>query len=292
MGAAGFRDALKGVGLALASAEHGQRALERSLSSWSKCAGAVAPPALKDKLASTLKHDALPVLVAAKRGDADGLRACLQSRTEPGRVDAHDDVGLSPLAWAASRGHLECVETLIAAGSRLGAAAHTDGVAPLFLALSKGHAECATLLLEARAAVDEVEPLRGQTAQHAAAAAEPAVPLELLARVLRTRALAVGGEQVKGGAGVIEAEALDTDLDGFTALHIALKGEGVPTRCRMPPRSAGGGHAAACRGRAARRRSAASLRHPGVARRPAVCSGRGRSGRGGRNSRRGCGGRK
>ena len=78
MGAAGFRDALKGVGLALASAEHGQRALERSLSSWSKCAGTVAPPALKDKLASTLKHGALPVLVAAKHGDVDGLRACLQ----------------------------------------------------------------------------------------------------------------------------------------------------------------------------------------------------------------------
>ena len=221
VGAAGFRDALKGVGLALASAEHGQRALERSLSSWSKCAGAVAPPALRDKLASTLKHDALPVLVAAKRGDADELRACLQSGTEPGRLDAHDDVGLSPLAWAASRGHLECVETLIAAGSRLGAAAHTDGIAPLFLALSKGHAECATLLLEARAAVDEVEPLRGQTAQHAAAAAEPAVPLELLARVLHARALAVGGEQVEGEAGVIEAEPLDADLDGFTALHIA-----------------------------------------------------------------------
>ena len=221
VGAAGFRDALKGVGLALASAEHGQRALERSLSSWSKCAGTVAPPALKDKLASTLKHGALPVLVAAKHGDVDGLRACLQSGTEPGRVDAHDDVGLSPLAWAASRGHLECVETLIAAGSRLGAAAHTDGVAPLFLALSKGHAACATLLLEARAAVDEVEPLRGQTAQHAAAAAEPAVPLELLARVLHARVLAVSGEQVEGEAGVMEPEALDSDLDGFTALHIA-----------------------------------------------------------------------
>ena len=220
-GAAGFREALKGVGLALTSAEHGQRALERSLTSWSKCAGAVAPPALKDKLASTLKHDALPVLVAAKRGDADELRACLQRSTEPGGLDAHDDVGLSPLAWAASRGHLECVEVLISAGARLGAAAHTDSVAPLFLALSKGHADCATRLLDARAAVQEVEPLRGQTAQHAAAAAEPAVAAELLARVLPARSLAVGGEELEDKVGRAEVGPLDVDLDGFTALHIA-----------------------------------------------------------------------
>ena len=57
--------------------------------------------------------------------------------------------------------------------------------------------------LDARAAADEVEPLRGQTAQHAAAAAEPAVAPALLERLL-----AAGG-------------ALHADREGFTALHVA-----------------------------------------------------------------------
>ena len=94
-------------------------------------------------------------------------------------------------------------KALVAAGAHVGAADHADAVAPLFLALSKGHAECAARLLDARAAADEVEPLRGQTAQHAAAAAEPAVAPALLERLL-----------VDGGA-------LHADREGFTALHVA-----------------------------------------------------------------------
>ena len=124
-GAAGFRDALKGVGHALASAENSQRAMERSLASWSKSASAVANQPLESRLSLSLKHDGLPLVKAAKRGDADALRACLDAETDC--VDAHDDTGLSALAWAASRGHLACVEVLVAAGAHVGAAAHADG---------------------------------------------------------------------------------------------------------------------------------------------------------------------
>ena len=62
-GAAGFRDALKGVGLAMASAEQNQRAMERSLSSWSKCATAATQPVLETRLAATLDTETRPTHV-------------------------------------------------------------------------------------------------------------------------------------------------------------------------------------------------------------------------------------
>ena len=71
---AGFRDALKGVGHALASAENSQRAMERSLASWSKSASAVANQPLESRLGLSLKHDGMPLVKAAKRGDAAGPR--------------------------------------------------------------------------------------------------------------------------------------------------------------------------------------------------------------------------
>ena len=87
-------------------------------------------------------------------------------------------------------------------------------MAPLFLALSKGHAECASSrLLDARAAADVVEPLRAQTAQHAAAAAEPAVAPALLERLL------------------VDRGALHADREGFTALHVAAGRGCVARRC-------------------------------------------------------------
>ena len=105
-GAAGFRDALKGVGHALASAENSQRAMERSLASWSKSASAVANQPLESRLSLSLKHDGLPLVKAAKRGDADALRACLDADN----VDAHDDTGLSALAWAFAEANAQHVE--------------------------------------------------------------------------------------------------------------------------------------------------------------------------------------
>ena len=225
-GAAGFRDALKGVGLAMASAEQNQRAMERSLSSWSKCATAATQPVLETRLAAALKHSEMPLLAAAKRGDADAMCACLESSGSE-MLDRCDDVGLSPLAWAASGGHAACVEALVAAGARLGAAEHTDAVAPLFLALSKGHEACAARLLDAGAMVAEVEPIRGQTAQHAATvAAVAAAAAEKDAAVPQTALLERCLDAAPPDA------PLDADRDGFTALHIA-SGKGCVAAVRL-----------------------------------------------------------
>ena len=69
---------------------------------------------LESRLAKSRRTTALPLVKAAKLGDADALRAHLDADN----VDAHDDTGLSALAWAASRGHLARVEALVAAGAR------------------------------------------------------------------------------------------------------------------------------------------------------------------------------
>ena len=54
---------------------------------------------LESRLQLSLKHTA-SAGQAAKRGDVD-VRACADA--EPGNVDAHDDTGLSALAWARRR---------------------------------------------------------------------------------------------------------------------------------------------------------------------------------------------
>lgn len=202
----------------MASAEHNQRAMERSLSSWSKAATAATQPVLETRLAATLKHGGMPLLSAAKRGDADAVRACLEAasaslESSASVIETCDDVGLSPLAWAASGGHLACVEALVAAGASLGAAEHADAVAPLFLALSKGHEACAARLLDAGASIAEVEPIRGQTAQHAATVAAVAAAEE--SAVPRTALLSRCLDAAPPDA------PLDADRDGFTALHVA-----------------------------------------------------------------------
>ena len=76
----------------------------------------------------------------------------------------------------------------------------------MYLALTKGHSAVATRLLEARADPCEMEPVRGQSALHAAASAGSSLEASLLERLLH---------------GTHVASPLPADFEGFTPLHAA-----------------------------------------------------------------------
>lgn len=87
-----------------------------------------------------------PLLVAAREGRVEAVRALLRAGAEPeGR-----DGGMTPLAAAALRGHASVVRVLLRAGARANAVG-LDGQAPLLGALRSGHTETVRLLLEADA---------------------------------------------------------------------------------------------------------------------------------------------
>ena len=84
--------------------------------------------------------------------------------------------------------------------------ASSEAQPPLYLALTKGHSAVATRLLEARADPCEMEPVRGQSALHAAASAGSSLEASLLERLLH---------------GTHVASPLPADFEGFTPLHAA-----------------------------------------------------------------------
>ena len=64
------------------------------------------------------------------------------------RVEGTDKDGLTALHCAASRGHKECIQTLVGlCGSEVDVV-DNNGSSPLFYAVTLGHVDCAELLLE------------------------------------------------------------------------------------------------------------------------------------------------
>lgn len=89
--------------------------------------------------------------------------------------DAADPAGLTPLHWAADRGHLQVARLLLARGASVNAR-DTDGQTPLHYAASCGHTQVALLLV--RAGADRgARDADGETPADAASGAELAALL-------------------------------------------------------------------------------------------------------------------
>ena len=125
-----------------------------------------------------------PVADAAMRGDADRVTALLRSGAD---VDAAQGDGMTGLHWAAYRGELRLVETLLAAGASPEVVTRNGRYTPLHLAARYGFSDVVEALLAAGADV-EVETSTGA-----------ARPLHLAAasgRETAVRALLEGGAEV------------------------------------------------------------------------------------------------
>lgn len=150
----------------------------------------------ESKLQKSLQHESMPLISAARHGDLARLNGLLADPlSADGWLDRCDAAGMSAIAWAAKTGRCEVIGALLAARAspnlappraRAVDASVTDSLAdahpPLYLALTKGRYDAASMLLDAGALASEPEPVRGQTALHAACST--AVPIELLERLL------------------------------------------------------------------------------------------------------------
>ena len=107
----------------------------------------------------------VPLIEAAKSADAAAVRALLEQ--EPGSVTATEPDGTTALHYAAHRGDLETVGTLLAAGARVDAVTRY-GVRPLALAAENGDVAVVRRLLTAGADPNGSQP-GGETALMTAA---------------------------------------------------------------------------------------------------------------------------
>jgi ankyrin repeat protein len=97
--------------------------------------------------------------LAADKGYAPLLKLLHQAKAN---IDIKDNVGWTPMMWAARSGHLPCVQFLVEQGAKI--EYRDDGLnrSSLRNAASNGHAEVVSYLLDVGANVDAVN-LEGQT---------------------------------------------------------------------------------------------------------------------------------
>ena len=88
-----------------------------------------------------------PLHWAANRGHLDIVQALLKARAD---VNAKDEYGMTPLHLAAIRGHLGIIQALLKAGADVNAK-DEDEYTPLHLAAARGHLDIVQALIEARA---------------------------------------------------------------------------------------------------------------------------------------------
>ncbi|XP_055892076.1 osteoclast-stimulating factor 1-like [Biomphalaria glabrata] len=92
-----------------------------------------------------------PLHDAAKRGNMDFMKDCLQNRVS---VNGLDKAGSTPLHWAAHGGHIPCLQTLLSIENCEVNVQNKLGDTPLHSAAWKGHAEAVKMLLDKGARVD------------------------------------------------------------------------------------------------------------------------------------------
>ncbi len=102
---------------------------------------------------------------AAKAGDLEKVKALLKDH--PDLVFSRDDVGKTPLHWAAENGHKDAAEFLLANHAEVNAKENGDRT-PLHCAAFRGHKDVAALLLAKKAKVNARDNYRA-TPLHMAA---------------------------------------------------------------------------------------------------------------------------
>ncbi len=109
-----------------------------------------------------------PIIDAARRGDAEAVRSLLDQSVD---VNAAEGDGMTPLHWAAERGHAGVAELLIAASADVEAKTRIGSYTPLHLASRGGRVPIVKMLLEAGGDSDAVTTNSGVTPLHLAAGA-------------------------------------------------------------------------------------------------------------------------
>lgn len=117
----------------------------------------MAPSCLDHALGS---RDHVPIFAAVKDGRNDLVMSILH--TSPEHVHLTDENNMTPLHWAADRGHSDIISTLLAHSATVNAL-DNDGQTPLHYACSCGHLTCCKLLVQAGADVYAVDQ-NGQSA--------------------------------------------------------------------------------------------------------------------------------
>ncbi len=109
-----------------------------------------------------------PVADAAMRGDADAVRALIQSGAD---VNESQGDGMTALHWAAENGDAALAKLLLKAGARVDVVTRLGSYTPLHLASRNGHGDVVVALLDAGADAMALTSTGSVTPLHFAAAA-------------------------------------------------------------------------------------------------------------------------
>ncbi|KAI1295667.1 Inversin [Halotydeus destructor] len=119
-----------------------------------------------------------PLLWAASSDNNDAILTLVNYKAD---VSLQDKDGLNALHCAASRGYVECLETLISFCGAETDQMDSNGCSPMFYAVTLGHADCTQFLLQNGAEANR-QDIKGRTAAHCGAAKGQLETLKILAQ--------------------------------------------------------------------------------------------------------------
>ncbi|HIE61277.1 MAG TPA: ankyrin repeat domain-containing protein, partial [Microbacterium sp.] len=171
-----------------------------------------------------------PVAEAAMQGDADAVRALIESGAD---VDAALGDGMTALHWSAERGDSEIAALLLNAGAEVESTTRLGAYRPLHLAAKGGHTPVVQALLQAGATPKAGTTTGDVTPLHLAAASGSA---SSVATLIKGGADVDRGETAWGqtplmfAAAAGRVEAIRALLDGGAAADIRADVLDMPTR--------------------------------------------------------------